>query len=365
MAKSYSKALITLTIILSIIGILVLFSASVMIGQKEHDDVFYFVKRQIIQGIILGSFLGIIASRLTLNFWRKLSPLLLLLNIVLIALCFVSPFKVTSAYAYRWIKIGPFVFQPSEFLKITYFAFLASLLARYSALERKKIFGRPFLIFLFTLAIISGLMFIQPSTGTVVIIGFASLVVYFVSGLSLRQFLFLLIIGLLVIGYLIKVSPYRLERIMAFYKGEEDPLKSGYHIQQALIGIGSGGIFGMGFLKSVQKFFYLPEAHTDSVFSVMAEEFGFLGSIILIILYLSFLLAGFKIAHQARNNFNKYFTVGLISSIGFQAFVNMAVMTKLIPATGVPLPFISYGSSSLIATFISIGILTKINSIDS
>ncbi|MGC8880724.1 MAG: FtsW/RodA/SpoVE family cell cycle protein [Minisyncoccia bacterium] len=363
MEKNY-KALIALTIVLSVVGILVLFSASVIIAQKEHGDVFYFVKKQIVQGIILGGFLGMIAYRLPLNFWRKLAPLLLFLNVILIILCFIPPFKVTSAYAYRWLKIGSFIFQPSEFLKITYFAFLAALLARYSPLEKKKIFGKPFLIFLCSLALISGLMVIQPSTGTVVIIGLASFAVYFVSGLSFRQFLFLLIIASLAFSYLIKVSPYRLERIISYSKGE-DPLKSGYHIRQALIGIGSGGILGIGFLKSVQKFFYLPETHTDSVFAVMAEEFGFLGSIFLIVLYLSFLLAGYKIAARARNNFNKYFAIGLISYIGFQAFINMAVMTKIIPTTGVPLPFISYGSSSLVVTFISVGILSKIAAIDS
>lgn len=365
MRKNYRKALIILTIILSSIGLLVLFSASVIIAQKEHSDVFYFIKKQIFQGILFGGFLSFLASKISLNFWRKLSPLLLIFNIFLMILCFIPPFKVTNAYALRWLKIGPFVFQPSEFFKITYFAFLAGLLSRYSLWERKKIFGKPFIIFLLSLGIISGLMFIQPSTGSVIIIGLASLVVYFVSGLSFKQFLFLLIMGTLVLGYLIKVTPYRLERFLSFYKGEEDPLKSGYHIQQSLIGIGSGGIFGVGFLKSVQKFFYLPEAHTDSVFSVMAEEFGFVGSIIIIIIYLSFLLAGFKIASQTLNHFNRYFAVGLISHIGFQAFINIAVMTRLIPATGVPLPFISYGSSSLIVTLVSVGILTKIASIDS
>lgn len=365
MTNKYRKALITLTVILSVIGLLALCSASVIIGQQEHGDAFYFIKRQIIQGIILGGFLGFLSSKISLNFWRKLAPFLLLLNIILIILCFIPPFKVTHAYALRWLRMGPFIFQPSEFLKVTYFAFLAGLLANHSLIERKKIFGKPFIIYLLSLGIISGLMFVQPSTGTVVIIGLASLAVYFVSGLSLKQFLFLFIIGVLAFSYLVKTTPYRLERVLSFYKGEEDPLKSGYHIQQSLIGIGSGGILGVGFLKSVQKFFYLPEAHTDSVFSVMAEEFGFVGSLIIIILYLSFLLAGLKIASHALNNFNKYFAVGLISTIGFQAFINMAVMTKLIPATGVPLPFISYGSSSLITTLISVGILTKIASVDS
>ncbi|HOK97184.1 MAG TPA: putative peptidoglycan glycosyltransferase FtsW [Candidatus Paceibacterota bacterium] len=362
MSLNYSKILITLTIVLLIFGLLTLFSASVVVAQQDYGDAFYFVKRQIIQGVILGGVVAFLASRLPLSFWQKLAPLLLIFNVILVALCFVPPFKVANAPALRWLKIGPISFQPSEFLKITYPAFLAAILCRSNPKERKKVFGKPFLTFLFSFGLISGLMFIQPSTGTVLIIGLASLAIYFTSGLSLKQIIVLIIITIIVGSYLFKVSPYRLQRIISFKEGEEDPLKSGYHIEQSLIGIGSGGIFGLGFLKSVQKFFYLPESHTDSIFSVISEEFGFIGSIILIVLYLSLILVGLKIASKSINNFNKFFAIGLISHIGFQTFINIAVMTKIIPATGVPLPFISYGSSSLITSLVSIGILSKIAS---
>ncbi len=364
MSLNYNKILITLTVILLTLGLLVLFSASAVIAQQNFSDTFYFVKKQIIQGVIFGGILAFLASKLSLNFWRKLAPLFFILNVLLIILCFVPPFKMTSTNALRWIKIGPISFQPSEFLKITYPAFLAAVLSQYNLKERKRIFGKPFLTFLFSFGLISGLMFIQPSTGTVLIIGLASLAIYFTSGLSLKQIIVLVIITIIVGSYLFKVSPYRLQRIISFKEGEKDPLKSGYHIEQSLIGIGSGGIFGLGFLNSIQKFFYLPESHTDSIFSVLAEEFGFVGSMILIVLYLSLVLVGLKITSRALNNFNKFFAVGLISHIGFQAFINIAVMTKIIPVTGVTLPFISYGSSSLITSLVSIGILSKIASVE-
>ncbi len=365
MGNKYKNSLVVLTIILSVIGILALFSASAIVGQKEHEDVFYFTKRQLLQGIVVGGLMAFLASKISLNFWQKTSFLLLLFNVFLIILCFIPPFKVSGTHSLRWIKIGPISFQPSEFLKITYFAFLATVLSRYPVSQRKKIFGKPFLIYLISLGIISVLMFVQPSTGTVFIIALASLLVYFVAGLSLKQFIFLALIGILTLTYLTKVTPYRFERIKSFLEGERDPLKGGYHIQQSLIGIGSGGIFGRGFLKSIQKFLYLPESHTDSIFSIMAEEFGFIGSLFLIILYLSLILCGLKIANQTLNSFNKFFAVGLISTIGIQAFINIAVMTKIMPTTGVPLPFISYGSSALITNLVSIGILCKIAIVDS
>jgi len=362
MENYYRQPLIVLTIILVIFGLLCLYSASVIVAQEEHNDVFYFIKRQILQGVIFGGLLAYLAFKIPLSFWKKFAPFLLILNVILIGLCFVKPFKVTSGYALRWIKIGPFTLQPSEFLKITYFAFLAGLLGRYSTSEKRKVFGKPFLIFLFSLGIISLLMFRQPSTGTVVVIGLSSLAVYFASGLSFKQTIVLVLIAAFVFVYLIKTTSYRFERILGFVKGEEDPLGKGYHIKQSLIGIGSGGIFGVGFLKSVQKFNYLPETHTDSIFSIIAEEFGLIGSLFLIILYLSLVFVGLKIANRASDNFSKFFAIGLISHLGFQAFINIAVMSKIIPTTGVPLPFISYGSSSLIASLISIGILTKIAS---
>ncbi|NMB92100.1 MAG: cell division protein FtsW [Parcubacteria group bacterium] len=359
--SAYYRSLLILTFILLIIGLMALISASSVIGQEDYQDVYYYVKKQLWRGIILGLILMFIVTKINYHRWSKWALFFLIINLFLVGLCFISPFKYIVNNSNRWIKMGPLVFQPSEFLKITYILFLSTMLAKVNVSSKiKRVFGAPFLTYLFTLAIIAMLLGLQPSTGTFLILALSSVFVYFSAGLSWKQFIVIGLSGALLLGILVFLAPYRLERIKTFLYGGNDPLGKGWQSKQSLIGIGSGGFFGLGFGKSVQKYNYLPASHTDAIFSIIAEEFGFLGSFIVLIIYLLFITVGLKIAKESPDNYGKFLATGLTTSIGIQAFINIAAMCKLIPITGIPLPLISYGSSALITNLLAIGIILNI-----
>ena len=355
-----NRLLITFSLLLLVVGLIALISASAVIGEQEYGDVYHFVKKQLLLGIFLGLILAWVASKINYRSLTKLSLILLILNIVLLLLCFIPALQPLGSPARRWLRVGPVNFQPSEFIKLTYILFLAGLLSRFSIDKRRKMNAIPFIIFVSTLAIIAFIIFQQPATGTLLVLGLSSISVYIVAGMSMLQFFSLGTTSILGLTFLIQRTSYRLQRILSFWSPESDPLGKGYHIIQSLIGIGSGGLFGIGFGRSIQKFNYLPESHTDAIFSIIAEEFGFLGSSLIIILFLLLISIGLKIAKKAPDNLGKFLAIGLTCNIGFQAFINIAAMCKLLPITGIPLPFISYGPSSLIATLISIGILSNI-----
>jgi len=356
----YQKSLLILTIILIIIGIMSLISASSIIGAQEHNDVFYFVKRQLLQGVLGGLIIAWLASKINYRHWKKIAFVLLLVNMILVGLCFFGSFKAPVNSAYRWLKFGPISFQPSEFLKITYVLFLASVLTKYSEEKRKKIFSPPFLIYIISLGIIAGILALQPSTGTTFILGLSSLIIYFSVGLNWKQIIVIVLLGGLFLGFLITETSYRLDRITSFFSPSIDPLGKGYQSRQSLISIGSGGLRGVGFGNSIQKFNYLPASHTDAIFSIIAEESGFIGSIFVLSIFLLFVSAGLGMAKETTDQYGKLVIIGIISGIGFQAFVNIAAMCKLIPITGIPLPFISYGSSAFIANLLGLGIISNI-----
>jgi len=356
----YKKSLLVFTLILIIIGIMTLISASSIIGVEEHNNVFYFVKRQLLQGVLGGLIIAWIASKINYRYWKKTAFFLLILNMILIGLCFFGPFEASVNSVHRWLKLGPISFQPSEFLKITFVLFLASVLTNYNLEKRRKIFSPPFLIYIISLGTIAGILALQPSTGTFIILGLSSLAIYFSAGLNWKQIITVFLLGGLFLGFLIIGTSYRLERITSFLFPSSDPLGKGYQSLQSLIGIGSGGLFGVGFGHSIQKFNYLPGSHTDTIFSIIAEEFGFVGSIFILLIFLLFVSAGLGIAKETTDSYGKFVTIGIISGIGFQAFINIAAMCKLIPITGIPLPFISYGSSAFIANLLGLGIISNI-----
>ncbi len=355
-----NRLLITFSILLLMLGLIALISASAVIGEQQYGDVYYFVKRQLFLGIFLGLIFAWVVSKINYHSLAKLSLILLIFNIFLLLLCFIPALQPMGSSANRWLKIAFINFQPSEFIKVTYILFLASLLSRFSLDKRRKIHITPFIVFVCSLAIIGAIIIIQPATGTLVVLALSSTMVYIVAGMSAAQFLSLVAIGISAFILIIKITPYRLGRILSFLSPGKDPLGKGYHIIQSLIGIGSGGLFGIGFGRSIQKFNYLPESHTDAIFSIIAEEFGFLGSLIIIILFIFLISIGLRIAKEAPDSLGKFLAIGLTCNIGFQVFINIAAMCQLIPMTGIPLPFISYGGSSMVATLISIGILSNI-----
>ncbi|MFA5459826.1 MAG: putative lipid II flippase FtsW [Candidatus Paceibacterota bacterium] len=360
MRNKLNQLLITFSLLILFIGLIALISASAVIGEQRYGDVYYFVKRQLFQGVLIGLIAAWVFSRIDYHFWKKYALAILILNIALLLLCFVPALQSSGVTANRSINIGFINFQPSELLKISYILFLATLLSSFSVKKRKKLGGFPFICFLISLFVIGYIIIQQPATGSLVVLALSSLMVYLTAGLSIFQFLFFGLVGTLVLGFIIKVTPYRWQRITSFLSPQQDPLGQGYHIIQSLLGIGSGGLLGIGFGRSIQKFNYLPESHTDAIFSIIAEEFGFVGSLIIIILFLILISIGFKIAKRAPDEFGKFLAVGLICNIGFQAFINIGAMCQIFPITGIPLPFISYGSSSLIINLVSIGLLSNI-----
>lgn len=360
MSNKLNRLLITFSFILLVIGLVALISASAVIGEQRYGDVYYFVKKQLLYVMFLGLVFAWITSKIDYHFWKKWALILLVFSIFLLLLCFVPAFQNTGVSARRWLKIGFLNFQPSELIKLTYIIFLASVLSRFSVEKRRKISAPPFILFITTLALIGIIILKQPATGTLLVLALSSITVYISAGISAIQFLSLSFLGALGLGFIILKSSYRRTRILSFLSPQSDPLGKGYHIIQSLIGIGSGGLFGVGFGRSIQKFNYLPESHTDAIFSIIAEEFGFLGSLTIIILFLFFISTGLKIAKRAPDNLGKFLAIGLTCNIGFQVLINIAAMCQLIPITGIPLPFISYGGSSLVITLISIGILSNI-----
>jgi len=252
--------------------------------------------------------------------------------------------------ARRWLVVGPVRFQPAEFAKLAFVLYLSTFWSSKRSLW-------PFLIIL---VVLLGLIMLEPDLGTAVVLATTSLLVYFVSGAPLLSLALVGLVGLLGGAGLILLSPYRRERFSTFLNPTHDPLGASYHIRQILIAIGSGGWFGVGLGQSRQKYEYLPEVSTDSIFAVIAEELGFIGGLVILILFLILIWRGMKIAKEAPDEFGKILAVGLISWIGFQALVNLAAMVALVPLTGIPLPFISYGGSSLVLSLTGMGILANI-----
>jgi len=253
--------------------------------------------------------------------------------------------------ARRWLAIGGFGFQPAELIKLTFVLYLAALLSK-----KKQLW--PFLLLL---GMILLLIMLEPDLGTAVVVTATGMVVYFASGGPIWQMGLISLTGLLAGVGLIFSSSYRKERLLTFLNPTRDPLGASYHIRQILIALGSGGLFGVGLGQSRQKYEYLPATTTDSIFAVIAEEVGFIGGSLVILAFLVLIWRGMKIAREAPDEFSSLLATGITAWIGLQALVNLAAMVALVPLTGVPLPFISYGGSSLVIALVGVGILLNIS----
>ena len=258
-----------------------------------------------------------------------------------------------------WFGIGSFGVQPSEFTKLALIIFTSKYLMNNE--KNMKNIKKGVLPILCVLFFVFGLIMLQPDFGTGMIIVISIIGLLFVGGVSMKFFIGLGIIGVLGITGLIIIAPYRLARILSFLNPWSDPLGSGFQIIQSLYAIGPGGLFGFGFLNSRQKHFYLPEPQTDFIFSIISEEFGFLGIVIVVTLFLTIIITGFKISKNCKDLFGKYLSFGIMFQLSFQALLNLMVVVGLIPVTGVTLPFLSYGGSSLLITLCSIGVILNIS----
>jgi cell division protein FtsW len=352
-------------ILLGIVAVLVLFGffmlASALLGPTAtKSETFYSTLfRQLLIGLIGGGSLLYIASLIPYQFWRKIALPLFLTTFFLTILVFVPHLGFEHAGAKRWLSIGPLFFQPSELLKFGFLVYLSSWLA--SRKEEVSSFKFGFFPFLIITAFVAALLIMEPNISTLLVITFTAVSLFFIAGGRFKQIAVAVLIGIGLTFALIQVKPYLKERLTNFLNPAYDPQGSGYQLSQSLIAFGSGGIFGKGFGMSIQKFNYLPEPTGDSIFAVIGEEFGFLGTSILIVLFLVFLYRGLSISSRITDNFGRLLGSGIVIMIMAQSFMNMAAMVGIFPLTGLPLLFISQGGSALALTLAEVGVLLNIS----
>jgi cell division protein FtsW len=350
---------------LILLGVVILASVSAAFSFKKFGDTYYFLRHQILFGLIPGLILGFLAYRINLSLLKKWAPVLLLITLVLMVMVFLPVIGSTTAKAARWIGFGPFSFQPSELLKLTFILYLASWLisrvGKTSLIKKTAEFSQTLVAFLIAIGIISILLFFQSDISTLGVIILVAGLMYFLINTPLWHSILLILIGAGGLFSLIKLAPYRVNRLLVFLNPDLDPMGIGYQAKQALIAVGSGGLGGVGLGMSTQKLGFLPQTISDSIFAVFAEETGFVGSAILIFLFLIFFWRGLKIAKESQDKFSQLTAIGITSWIIIQTFVNIGAMIGLLPLTGIPLPFISYGGSALIVELIATGLLLNIS----
>lgn len=347
-------------VVLLCAGILILSSASVVVSFQKFATPYYYTIHQLVFGLLPGLLLCFFVSRIEYHYWRRFSFFFLIISVFLLILVFIPGVGFGYGGAHRWIHIGPFLFQPSEAVKLTFLLYMAAWL---SAKGEKTIkdFSYGFLPFAFLTGLIALLVIAQPDIGTMSIIAIIALTMYFIAGARPSHIVLVGFGAITLFFILVQTASYRLKRFMTFLHPELDPLGIGYHINQALLAVGSGGLFGRGLGHSRQKFAYLPEVTGDSIFAIAAEELGLFLSIVLILLFLVIAFRGFHIARRASDTFGKLVAVGISAWIFFQSFINIGAMLSILPLTGVPLPFISYGGSSLLVLLTAVGILMNIS----
>lgn len=345
--------------ILVIFGLAVLASASSDLGKMNFNDSFYHIRHQIYYGLSFG-IIGFAAGFfIYYKRWQALAVGILAISVISLILVF-TPLGLKASGATRWVNLGFMSFQPAEILKLSFILYLAAWLAKRKS-GRRMNFVSEILPFLIIISVVGVLIIFQPATTTFVILLTASLIMFFVSGTKLRYLAMVGLLGILAIAVVVSITPYRFERITSFFNGSQDTLKSGYHLNQALMAIGSGGIYGHGFGQSTLKYKFLPEPIGDSIFAVIAEELGFAGSIFVIALFILIFLRGLSIAKNSGDNFGKFLAVGFSSIIAIQALVNIGAISGVLPLTGVPLPFISYGGTALAVFLTMSGIIANIS----
>ena len=327
------------------------YDASSATSATTFGDKYMFLKDQI-KWVILGTVAAFFASLLDYKKLRYLALPILIAVIILLIAVFIPGIGVKAYGASRWINLGFSVIQPSEFAKLAMIIYLSAWL---TTKERGRLPS-----FLVLVGIVVGLVIVQPDMGTAIIILLTSLILYFLSDSEMLGFISLLpLVGLGIIGLAIQ-SPYRLKRLLTYFDPNVDPLGASYHIRQAVIALGSGGLFGLGLGNSRQKYAYLPEATTDSIFAIIGEELGFIGVFILCAVFMVLLYWMVRNTMQIKDGFGQLLGIGIIAYIASQVVVNIASIIALVPLTGVPLPFISYGGSALVVELISVGILVNI-----
>jgi len=343
--------ILTIPLLLSLLGLFFIFEASSIYSFTLYGDSFYFLKLQLIW---LGLSLGVMLFFALFDYHRLyyLAFLIMLSSIIFLILVLIPGFSHQIKGARRWLDLGFLNVQPTELAKFSVIIYLA---AWFTHKERKRFFS-----FLILLGILMFLIILQPDMGTALTIFLLAIFIYFISDNPILPLLLFLPIFPFVFYALIKIAPYRLARLKAFLDPSIDPLGISYHINQIFISLINGGLFGTGFGASRQKYMYLPEAHTDSIFAIIAEDFGFIGSVIIIFIYLVFIYRIYHLFLHAPDKFSKLLIGGIFLLFNLQTIINLAAIVNLIPLTGISLPFLSYGGSNLLISFALIGVLINI-----
>lgn len=356
--KKYSKILLIAVIIISLFGTLMIYSSSYVWAEYKFNDPYKYLKSQALF-LILGYIVMFIIAKFPYQKYKKLSNIIFFICLGMLILVLIPGIGTIRNGSRSWFGIGSLGIQPSEFTKIGLIIFTSKYLSN-NTKDLKNI-KKGVLPILGVLFLVFALIMLEPDFGTGVVIVITIIVLLFISGVKMNFFIKLGILGLLGIVILVIIAPYRMERIVSFINPWSDPLGSGFQIIQSLYAIGPGGLLGLGLGNSVQKHFYLPEPQTDFIFSIISEEFGFMGVLIVSSLFITIIYCGFKIAMNCEDYFGKYLAFGITFGLAFQTMLNLMVVVGLIPVTGVTLPFLSYGGSSLLISLISIGILLNIN----
>jgi len=348
--KQADRRLALYALALTALGLIAVANTSAPVALSVFSDRFYFLKQQALWGVI-GITALFIVSRVHYLFWQRLALPIFVVSVVVLIAVLIPSIGVKALGARRWIVLGSISFQPSEFAKLALAIYIAKV-----GIKDKTVFA-----YFLPVLLIGGLIMGQPDLGTALVIVAIGLTQIFISGINL--FYFGTTVGLVSLASLVLIyfSDYRRQRLLSFLDQLKNPLGASYHARQVLLALGSGGLLGVGLGQSRQKYLFLPEAATDSIFAVVAEEMGFIGGLALIGLFVAFTLRGLKIAKNAPDRFSKILASGIVAWIGGQTFINISSMVVLVPLTGVPLPFISYGGSALTMVLLATGILLNIS----
>ncbi|RJO59305.1 putative lipid II flippase FtsW [Candidatus Parcubacteria bacterium] len=342
---------------LCILGIIILSSASSVEAFQSLGDPNGYLKKQLLS-LLIGIFFVFLIIRVDYHFFCKLSVWIFVLAFILQFIPFIPGVGSELLGAHRWINVGGLFFQPSEFLKFAMLIYLSSWLPKIR--NDWQDVRKTLLPFTGILAFAGLILMLQSDLGTTIIIFLTSTIMYFSSGAPKRHLLMLLLGAVVALALMVKLEPYRTSRLTIFLNPDADTQGTGYHINQSLLAIGSGGIFGRGLGKSIQKFNYLPEASGDSIFAIAAEELGFIVVLGIVAMYVAIFIRGRQLARQTTDESGRLIIIGTISWITLQAFINIGALTALLPLTGVPLPFVSNGGTALIISLAAVGVFLNV-----
>jgi cell division protein FtsW len=350
--------LLTVTVLLALVGLVMVYSASAVVAGNRFHDWTYFLKRQV-TWLAVGLLLLHLASRLDYALWQRLAVPILGVTAILLIVVLVPGLGLSAKGARRWLRVGLISVQPAEIAKLSLVLYLSSYLTRKE--ERLREFVPGFLPPLLVVGLIGLLVLLEPDLGTVVVMGLVTLGLLFLAGARPAHLFGIMLLSLPLGAALVLGSPYRRQRLMTFLEPWKDPEAAGFQVTQSFLAFGSGGPFGVGLGEGRQKLFFLPEAHTDFVLALAGEELGLVGTVTIMLLFAILVLRGFQIATRAQRPFGRHLALGITLLFGIQALINAGVATGMLPTKGLTLPLVSYGGSSLMVSLVGVGVLLNIS----